>query len=208
MIIFGTRGVTSSAEKGAFNCPRCQGRRNYDRKRVRRFFTLYFIPVIPLDQLGEYIECQVCGGTFEEAVLSYNPEQQERAFKLAFDRAFRRSLVLMMLADGEAGEEERQAVSQMISATLGRELSEGELAGEIDKASNGPRSIAETLRPLAAQLSDAGKEMLIKGALVVAAADGALQDAEKALLESMAEALQMSAAHVHGILMQATAPQH
>ena len=49
LIIFGTRGVTYSVATGEFHCPSCAIKRGYDHKRVRRFFTLYFIPLIPLD---------------------------------------------------------------------------------------------------------------------------------------------------------------
>ena len=52
MIVFGTRGVTSTKETGPFNCLFCGDQRAYSRKSVRRFFTLYFIPVIPLDEMG------------------------------------------------------------------------------------------------------------------------------------------------------------
>ena len=69
MIIFGTQGVTYSKGKGRFSCPSCCCTRPYDHKRVRRFFTLYFIPVIPLDQLEEYVECESCRDTFQLSVL-------------------------------------------------------------------------------------------------------------------------------------------
>src|SRR5258708_6295186 len=73
MIIFGTRGVTWNGESGEFVCPGCGGTtQQYTRKTIRRFFTLYFIPLIPLDKLGEYIECQHCRNTYNEQVLSYN----------------------------------------------------------------------------------------------------------------------------------------
>jgi zinc-ribbon family len=63
MIIWGSRGITSSLAKGFFHCPRCDQQRSYDHKKVRRFFTLFFIPLIPLESLGEYVECQFCKGT-------------------------------------------------------------------------------------------------------------------------------------------------
>ena len=51
MIIFGTRGVTWNGESGEFVCPGCGGTtQQYTRKTIRRFFTLYFIPLIPLDR--------------------------------------------------------------------------------------------------------------------------------------------------------------
>ena len=51
MIIFGTRGITYRMAAGRFACPSCGPGTGFTHRRVRRFFTLYFIPVIPLDQL-------------------------------------------------------------------------------------------------------------------------------------------------------------
>jgi len=69
LIIFGTKGVTSTVSTGSFSCPGCSAQTHYDHKRVRRFFTLYWIPLIPLDTIGEYIECLSCHGTFKQSVL-------------------------------------------------------------------------------------------------------------------------------------------
>jgi hypothetical protein len=69
LIIFGRRAVTGSLGTGSFDCPRCGTTRLYEHKRVRRFFTLYFIPLIPLATLGEYVECEGCRGTYKMEVL-------------------------------------------------------------------------------------------------------------------------------------------
>jgi hypothetical protein len=49
MIIFGTRGITYTKDRGTFFCPGCSSEQPYEWKRVRRVFTLYFILVIPLN---------------------------------------------------------------------------------------------------------------------------------------------------------------
>ncbi len=68
-IIWGTRGVTTRKGFGRFVCPTCACNREYTHKQVRRFFTLYFIPIIPLNIVGTYVECNTCGGTFKDSVL-------------------------------------------------------------------------------------------------------------------------------------------
>ncbi len=70
-ILFGTKGVTSTADEGDFYCPSCEEKRGYKLKRVRRFFSLFFIPIIPLDKLGEYVECTNCGSTYNTPVLEH-----------------------------------------------------------------------------------------------------------------------------------------
>ena len=74
LIIWGTKGVEGVKESGQFFCPSCNANVPYDHKRIRRFFTLYFIPLIPLGTLQEWIECKQCGGSFETEVLQMQPQ--------------------------------------------------------------------------------------------------------------------------------------
>ncbi|MEZ4363242.1 MAG: zinc-ribbon domain-containing protein [Kofleriaceae bacterium] len=69
LIIYGTKAVTGSKGQGLFQCPACQSQQPYVHKRTRRFFTLYFIPLIPFKTLLEYVECKSCSGTFKTSVL-------------------------------------------------------------------------------------------------------------------------------------------
>jgi len=64
LIIFGRRNSTSVVNTGEFNCPVCGPGRTYAHKEVKRWFTLYFIPLIPLGTAGAYVECQSCAKTF------------------------------------------------------------------------------------------------------------------------------------------------
>jgi len=70
IVFFGTKVRHQKLGEGEFHCPKCQARRQYHHKRARQYFTLYFIPLIPLRQLGEYVECQTCKTAFEPAVLN------------------------------------------------------------------------------------------------------------------------------------------
>lgn len=69
MIIFGTKGRTKEIGRGEFFCPNCRTRRAYLEKRIARYFTLYFIPIFPIKNLGEYVECQVCLKTYKTDIL-------------------------------------------------------------------------------------------------------------------------------------------
>lgn len=72
-IIFGTRGVRSTIKQGQFYCPQCDGDTSYKHKKVTQFFTLYFIPLIPLGNKGQYVECQSCRNTYIERILEMRP---------------------------------------------------------------------------------------------------------------------------------------
>ena len=69
-IVFGWRGITYTIGKGSFHCPGCGCQQMYRHRRSRRFFTLYFIPLIPLDKIGEFVECQICLQKWQPLVLS------------------------------------------------------------------------------------------------------------------------------------------
>lgn len=202
MIIWGTRGITSSLAKGFFNCPKCDQQRSYDHKKVRRFFTLYFIPLIPLENLGEYVECQFCKGTYKEEVLRYDPRAQEQALREAFDYALQRSLVLVMLADGSAQEVELQTLATLCRSHGGRSLAPPELQSLIARATADVHPLAQQLGTLAEQLNTAGKERLLTAAVQMAAADGDLQPPELDILEAIARALGVSSAHLKGIVSE------
>ena len=77
MIIFGTRNRFKTVGSGQFYCPRCQVQRNYERKEAKRYFTLYFVPLIPMGDLGEFVECQTCHMTFKSEVLTMKPAPKQ-----------------------------------------------------------------------------------------------------------------------------------
>ena len=197
-IIFGSQGVTSTRERGQFHCPGCDERRSYAHKRVRRFFTLYFIPLIPLDLLGEYIECNSCKGTYDLVVLEYDPAVAGAKLEAQFERAVKRTMVMMMMADGVVDAEEIKTIREVYANVMDRELPEEAVRDEIRKAKQSHRSLTEQLSQLAGGLNSEGKEIVLKAAFLVAMADGELHDDEKQLLVNIGEALQMTQAHMRG----------
>lgn len=191
MIIFGTRGVTTTPDRGSFYCPSCGPDTDYAHKRVKTFFTLYFIPLIPLGTRGEYVECQTCFGTYKTNVLEYNPQAQGERFLAEFHYAVGRVMVLMLLADGEVDPQEVAMVSQVFQELTGQALSETEVHEEIEQAKADGRSAEDYLKSMADSLNDKGKETVIRAALSIANADGHLDDSEMQLLHRLAKVLQV-----------------
>jgi tellurite resistance protein len=192
LIIFGTRGVTSELARGDFNCPSCNTRRPYVHKRVRRFFTLYFIPLIPLDTVGEYVECQHCHGTYKPGVLTYDPAASEDAVEAEFRAVVKRVMVLMMLADGAIDDEEVSTIRAIYAKLASAELTKEDVEREVEAARSDGRALRPFLASAAATLNDAGKEVVVKAAYYVASADGTIAVEERNLLTELAAALEMS----------------
>ena len=63
-LLFGLRTIRKSISTGLFSCPRCMCDRNFTRQALRRFVTIFFIPLIPVKRTGEVIHCMSCQGDF------------------------------------------------------------------------------------------------------------------------------------------------
>ena len=201
MIIFGTRGVKSTIKSGNFNCPQCETSRPYRHRKVTRFFTLYFIPLIPLGSAGEYVECGHCKGTFIPRVLEMgNPRNEE--FMAIYEKAIRHTMVLIMLADGEIDEREMEIVQKIINKFGHNDITREQLDIYVHKVQRSSEDITTYLKKVGPSLNEHGKEILIKCALSVAAADGHIDDSEIDLITQMAKTMEMSNTHLEGIFNQ------
>jgi tellurite resistance protein len=203
VIIYGTRGVTSTQASGTFHCPQCGSGSPYRHKTVRRFFTLYFIPLIPLDKLGEYVECGACGGTYKPGVLDLDPEADRAAFEAEFHGAVRGVMLKMMLADGVIEDDELRSVSTLYEQLAGQALSVEQVRAEAEALQGDRQSVLDYVKNVRGSLNDRGKELVVRAALAVASADGKVSDTERLLLVEIGEALELTEAHLMGILKTA-----
>lgn len=109
MIIWGTRGRETEIGTGTFYCPKCDAQKPYTRKKVGRYFTLFFIPLFEINKLGEYLLCAECNTTFKPEVLNIKaitPEQRQ---------------VLMVKRDLASGTPLQMAETKLINAGMDTE---------------------------------------------------------------------------------------
>ena len=151
--IAGTKGVTSVAGTGIFFCPECNTKTEYQHKHVRRAATVFFVPVVNLDLLGEYIECQSCLNTFKMEVLNYDPKEAERQFQAVYTEAVKRVMTMMMLADGKIEQDEVATIRGIFNEIAERDLSKEELENEIEDCNNNPTSMKEYLKTIGPMLN-------------------------------------------------------
>lgn len=200
MLIFGTRGLTTTPEKGTFHCPSCGTGSNFRWRRVRRFFTLYFIPIIPLNRLGEYIECDHCKGTYNLEVLQFDPQKIARDFEAEYHKAVRKVMIAMMLADGQIDASESQMVCTLYQELTGRPMFPGDIQMEVSELQISGATVESALGGLVGSLNSNGKERVIEAAWRIAHADGEFHQSEQALLARIAGVLELSNSHYQGIL--------
>lgn len=202
MIIFGTRGVRTTKAKGQFNCPQCEQKRDYRHRKVTQFFTLYFIPLIPLGNKGEYVECGHCKGTFIPRVINNQPSNDKQAFMAMYEKAIRHVMVKIMLADGIIDDKEKVAVLQIINKFGHNDMTAAELDIYIKEVEKDNNDISTYLKHVGPSLNEHGKEVLIKCALAVAFSDGHFDESEKEMILNMSKIMEMSSAHYKGILSE------
>lgn len=189
-IIYGTRGITFTKEDGMFHCPSCKSSQGYRFRVVRRFFTLFFIPLIPLDKVGEYIECDRCSDTFYPRVL--DQVLPDDKFKAVYEEVMQNTLIKMMLADGKIEDTEKYMVLSILNKFGSSEIQIDALEGMIAKSRNDFRTIDDYLKQIKASLNENGKELIVRSAILVSMADGDMDRSERSLILRIAKILEFS----------------
>jgi hypothetical protein len=113
MIIFGSRPRMKTIGSGSFYCPRCQTTRQYELKHARNYFTLYFVPIFPIGDLSEFVECQTCHMTFKSEVLKMKAPPSK------LDLA---TMLNSVKSDLEGGKSVEYVLRDLVAAGLDRDI--------------------------------------------------------------------------------------
>jgi hypothetical protein len=130
MIIFGTTVRHKKIGEGEFFCPKCNTMRQYFLKQTVRSFTLYFIPIFPIQKMGEFVECQTCKTPFapEARYLREKP-------KVAAQKPTEEDLATMMRKIKpklENGYPVEYMVRDLTAAGLDLSVARGAVEGAVD----------------------------------------------------------------------------
>jgi uncharacterized tellurite resistance protein B-like protein len=202
MIFFGTRGLTLTGESGEFFCPSCNNNHHYKRRKVRRFFTLYFVPLIPLDLLGEYIECQTCKNTYNDSVFEFKAraDAERQDFESEYERAVRKSMAITALADGVVDDAEVEAMKNIYSSITGNEVDKETVLSEIEATKKEGLTIDNYLKTINGLVNTEGKELIVRALISIAYADGDFDEAEQKTLMEALTSLDISESHFREIM--------
>lgn len=214
IIIYGTYGITyTKGQPGQFHCPHCAITQAYRHRRVRRFFHIFFVPLIPLTLAGEYVECGQCKGTYKLEVLAMmkgiadgTQQASQRVPLSEGQRGVRRVLALMLLADGRVEESEIAAIVEFLRYAERRDVTRDEILAEIEAARREPSDVEAYCRQMMGFLNEQGRADVLKAAQIIASADGQVDLAEQHMLERIGVALGMRPQQVSSQLA-APAPQ-
>ena len=199
MIIFGTQPSTSTVSTGSFFCPECQCESAFWQRRVNQNFSLFFVPVIPLSEIAQYIECQRCGGTFKTNVLDYRPAPTSEKIEAEYKQAIRIVMILMMTTDGLFRPSEIAAIRGAYHHLTGIQLTEDQIHSEAQEFWKQDKLVLEYVGNVGAYLNDSGKEQVLRAAIFVAGADDQLEKGEMRLVNDVGNALKMTPTHIRAV---------
>lgn len=197
MIIWGWRVRKKTIGTGVFFCPGEGGDRKYEHKQARRWFTIFFIPLIPLKELGDFIECTSCENTYYPDVLKGKTASEIEDISTI---AIRHVAVSMALADGTVDPRERDAAVTVVQRFASHPYDLDDL--DSDLSSLQVSALSDNLEELGAVLNEHGKENVLTAAVFLAGADGHVDRSEMEVARQIGKALTMSSAHIEGTIQQ------
>ena len=191
-------------DSGEFHCPNCNDNRVYNKKYVQDWFTLYFIPTFPVgSKKNEHIECEECSSIYHLDVIDYNPGLNDEEMTSEYEKALQNVLCLMIIADDKVDDQEIKTVSDIFNKlTNDKKLSKAKINKTISNLKKDNLTVDEYLRDLRPYLNAEHRELIIKAMYYVAGSDGHLDDRESELLMLTAKVLEMTPAHIKGVLSE------
>jgi hypothetical protein len=194
LIIFGLRVFYRTIAQGTFHCRRCGGDRQYRHRAGRRWFTLFFIPVIPLNSVGEHVQCTTCRTRYVTDVLSQpTTAQMQQALPVGM-----RAAVSAMLRSGDpASPVARQRAIEAVTGAGTPGYDEAMLSADLTQPFE---SIRPALNRVGAQLTLQAREWYLAEVIRIGLADGPLTEGERQAALAIGLDLGMTQAQVIGVI--------
>ena len=191
-------------DSGEFHCPNCNTPRTYHKKYVQDWFTLYFIPTFPVgSKKNEHIECEECSSIYHLDVIDHKPGLNNEEMASEYEKALQNVLCLMIIADNKVEDEEVKTVSDIFNKlTNDKKLSKAKITKTITNLKKEDLTVDEYLKDIRPYLNAEHRELIIKAMYYVAGSDGHLDDRESELLMYTAKVLEMTPAHIKGVLSE------
>jgi tellurite resistance protein len=197
LIIWGLRVFYRTVGQGVFHCRKCGGDRQYRHRAGRRFFTLFFIPLIPLNKTGEHVQCLTCKTRYVMDVLSLPTAAQMQA---ALPAGIRAAAAAMLVAGDPSSPAARQRAVAVIQGAGAQGYTDADLTSDSAQPAEATRS---ALTEVARQLTPDAKEWFLAETVRVGMADGPLAEPERQTAQAIAVDLGMTQAQAIGVITMA-----
>jgi hypothetical protein len=196
-LIFGLRVYFRTIGQGMFHCQRCGGDRRYRERAGRRWFHLFFIPLIPLVSVGEQVMCGTCRTAYNVGVLALPTAAQMQA---ALPAGLRAAAAAMLRAGGPGRLAARRRAIEAVRARGLPGYDDAALDGDLAAPAGQDEDLADSLNRLALQLAVHAREWFLADVVRIGLADGPLSEKERHAARQIAANLGMTVAQAHGVI--------
>ena len=194
LIIFGLRVFYRTIAQGTFHCRRCGGDRQYRHRAGRRWFTLCFIPAIPLNSIGDHVQCTACRTRYVVDVLQLPTTAQMQA---ALPAGMRAAVSAMLRSGDPSSPVSRQRAIEAVIGSGVPDYGEAMLDADLMRSFE---VIRPALNQVGAQLTIQAREWYLAEVIRIALADGPLSETERQAALAIGADLGMTQAQVIGVV--------
>jgi hypothetical protein len=174
MIVWGRSISDKVVATGQFRCPSCRQHCAYVLRQPRKWGTIYWIPIVPLEKSDPYVECALCHKAYQEAALRQDATDAQRQFDVQRAREADLSRMLCEVMVLMAGE--KHSVSPrlcgLIANAVGRliqiEMPQDDVLAAIAAGPDESEAVLRNVEQQAASLTDRGREIVLRAAIVAA----------------------------------------
>jgi len=190
-IVFGTRGIKHTVSDSPVlenSCPNCDNG-NLVNKLYRRWFTLFFIPMIPLDVVDRFYECSNCKSAYNEKIkdlLGQSQSIQDNAqhqSRYIYAKALIASMTHMSVIDGNFAVEEEREIKDAIEQFDDIKAELNQVMETVKRDLNKDNYVFNLLNEARNELSAEAIMNILAQAGVVLLADGVIDKAEENLMK-------------------------
>jgi hypothetical protein len=180
--------------QGMFYCRRCGGDREYRHRAGRRWFTVFFLPVIPLNRVGEHVQCTTCRTRYVTEVLS---QPTTARMQEALPAGMRAAVSAMLRSGDPSSPVSRQRAIEAVIGSGVPDYDEAMLDADLMQSFE---VIRPALNQVGTQLTIQAREWYLAEVIRIALADGPLAETERQAALAIGADLGMTQAQVIGVV--------
>jgi len=189
MIIYGTKGRLTDAKPEDLlrdACPNCKG--NLRLCDLKKWFTLYFIPLFPYSHIESIYHCKECDSSYKESSKSAligsakSKEKIQKEAKKMFAMTLAACMTHMAKIDGHISDSELREIKKLSKKFKEYKADIEKVVDKVSKSKN-DEYVYEMLRNAKQVLTTEGNMIIIAQVTKVLLADGKIDKAEEKLLK-------------------------
>ncbi len=196
MLVIGTMEWKGTRERGYFTCPSCASSQPYRLRSSRPFLTLYFIPVLPIGSVSEFVECSGCKSAFEPDVLQVSRGAgamehvgNDDPHRPGFEADLLKALAAIVVEDGHVTEDEIRRARHIFQRITGHRLSRDQLGIACNHVRLSHLSTTSLVATMARRRTGEEKRLLVEAMFALAGVGGQLTEGRLKALAGVPQAM-------------------